>query len=632
MDRRVNTSRDRARAFLAALVIGLAGRGAHAAVTILGAQYQPNQMFPEYNCFWHDSNYPTNCQSNVQGANVHVYLKNTGASSVTISDVSLGGYSLATAIKMNTGADSLSSIYFYWASPPQAILDAGEPIWYKADPSTIPAGGVAQVVVGLRYIPTNWVSLGVLTSVGPVYTNLTVDPNAPQLASIGYSADLTKVYLQWRRIGGAAPVSVWMDGTNVTSLTTTVGDPSVDFGASVVSLANPLPFFSYHVFQGLYADGKTATASEHAWTNKFIYGTYGTFTFTAIYTCSNWLVEATDHAVNNVQYNLGDVGSCLGTGAGQAQALALGYGETIDTPSDLNDLDPDLWFLNDEPDGEEDNQGDMNANYPKCLPYHIPCGSGHNSGTLVMKELALGQTFRTYRPNVPLTVNLDGSERPNEYNIWGQAMDVLEFDNYYQRRLSDSYWYYPERIPLYNKAMYIYSAARAGCAGAEPNPSIQLLYSCEYRDPNNTSSIWPFPTPECKRIEVYYSLAGGSKGIIYWWMSASAWPSKGLDAQDYGFPGSLEGDWAAGQRDQDGAAIAPREHPGGHDAHADYERVGTRARLGHGYDHPVGGQRQLLQRHRWLPLLRRGQRGGDRHAAVVDAGIAHRVRDLRRAG
>ena len=85
------------------------------------------------------------------GCNVHAYLKNTGASSVTVSSVSLEGYNLETVLKLNTGVHDARSIYFYWDNPPQDILDAGEPVWYKVDPSaTIPAGGVAQVVVRLR--------------------------------------------------------------------------------------------------------------------------------------------------------------------------------------------------------------------------------------------------------------------------------------------------------------------------------------------------------------------------------------------------------------------------------------------------------------------------------------------------
>ena len=56
-----------------------------------------------------------------------------------------------------------------------------------------------------------------VTSGGTVTTNITIDPNAPQLAGIGYSADLTQVYLNWRRSGGPRPASIWMDGVDVTA-------------------------------------------------------------------------------------------------------------------------------------------------------------------------------------------------------------------------------------------------------------------------------------------------------------------------------------------------------------------------------------------------------------------------------
>ena len=255
-----NGPRNRAWVFLAALVIGLACCGANAQVTILGVQYQQDNPYTQFQCIWHDSNYPTSCGSVVTGANVHVYLKNTGASSVTVSDVTLAGYSLASDIVMSSkgpsGGGYLSSIYFKWSSPPQDILNAGEPVWFKVDPgdtvpATLPAGGVAQAVVRLRHVPTTaTVSVGVVTSGGTVTTNITIDANAPQLAGIGYSADLTKVYLNWRRSGGAAPASIWMDGVNVTAQATTVGDPSVNFGVSVVSLASPLTLMSYHVYPG----------------------------------------------------------------------------------------------------------------------------------------------------------------------------------------------------------------------------------------------------------------------------------------------------------------------------------------------------------------------------------------------
>jgi hypothetical protein len=43
-----------------------------------------------------------------------------------------------------------------------------------------------------------------------------------------------------------------------------------------------------------------------------------------------------------------------------------------------------MWFLNDEPDAEEDNQSNTHCG----TGLDIPCGGGHNVGTLVIKEHA----------------------------------------------------------------------------------------------------------------------------------------------------------------------------------------------------------------------------------------------------
>ena len=53
-----------------------------------------------------------------------------------------------------------------------------------------------------------------------------------------------------------------MNGTDVTSLTTTVGDTNLNFGVSVISRTNALGYMGYNIFQGVFADGKKATAGD----------------------------------------------------------------------------------------------------------------------------------------------------------------------------------------------------------------------------------------------------------------------------------------------------------------------------------------------------------------------------------
>ena len=87
------------------------------------------------------------------------------------------------------GGNDPYSIYYYWDDPPQAIFDAGEPVWYRHDPTNLPPGAVFQVVVRLRLVPvTQPVSVGVMTDAGTVTTNIAVDANAPQIGQRGFLA------------------------------------------------------------------------------------------------------------------------------------------------------------------------------------------------------------------------------------------------------------------------------------------------------------------------------------------------------------------------------------------------------------------------------------------------------------
>ncbi len=488
----------------------------HAALTVIGTQYRMDQLFPEFNCYYSSGNYPTSCGNPQPGATVFVCVKNTGAAAETISDAILGSYSLKTVIKTslaNYNPKQLSSIYFTWDDPPDDIeFGLGEPVWWRADPPTVPVGGVAQVAVRLRKVPTNPnLNFGVVSTSGTITTNITVDSTAPRIASIGYSEDRKKIYLHWRRStgGSAAPTSVWLNGTNVTSLTTTVGDPGYNFAASVISLPTGLPHFSYHVYRGVYGDGKTATAGQRAWTNKFVYCTWSTFEETSNYNGEDWVDEASTHGFNASEMNLGNLPN-------DASMKSKGYGYIILDKTKLKSFDPDFWFLNDEPDAEENNQGKTHCG----TGTRIPCDTSKYAGTLVIKEAVnFAADLRKLRPNVPTTVNLDGGLQPQSWYTWGPAVDVLESNNYYEVRLRDSYFSAPNLIPLHGKPKVSYSTARSGTEGAAPNPFRHILYSCKGSDPD-----WPYPFPTSKHIEAYYSLAGGTKGFGYWWFN----PPRGM--------------------------------------------------------------------------------------------------------
>ena len=485
-------------------------------LTVLGVKYQQDDPLSEYQCLWHDANYPASCGTEVVGANVHVYLRNDSASPVTIDDVTLAGFNLKKVLrsKIQGSHPPMRSIYFFWNNPPPEILKAGEPVWFKADPARILPGGVAQVVVRLRFVPvTRPVSIGVVTSAGTVSASVPVDPDPPRLASVGFSPDLTQVYLHWRRAGGAAPARILLDGEDVTSRAVTVDDPALEFGASVLHLPEPLAPMSYHLFQGVYADGRVASGSLRAWVNPYLYGTWGAMPTDdgALAAARAWIDAAADHGVNALVMNIssGGLADLLGRADGRRYAEEHGYGFVFDAPNTWSIPNPRMWFLDDEPDDEETrlNCGEKFA---------LPCGGGHNVGVLAMSLLEQGENLRRSYPLAPTTINMDGSYKPANYFTYGQLADVLMVDSYYQRRLSDTYWKNPQHIPLYEQATVIYATSLAVTTAAEPNPTHVILYSNQQTQPD-TGRTWPFPTAESKRIEVYYALAGGAKGMAYWW-------------------------------------------------------------------------------------------------------------------
>jgi hypothetical protein len=266
-----------------AVAMGLACPAAMGQVTLLGVQYKPDRIFAEHECFWHQDQLPGPCgPSAPMGASVHVFLLNSGPTAVTVQDVTLAGISLELALfeEEQVVKRHPVSIYFGLAHGTitqqqfDTLVAAGEPVWYKADTKTIPAGGTAQIAVRLRQVPlTPSVSIQVIHTDGSTSATVPIDASQPRVAGATFSSDLARVFLYWRRGDGTAPTTILMDGNDVTSSTITVSDPGVDIATSVIQLPQPLSPASLHVYQGIYADGRVASTSARTWVNPFIYGT-----------------------------------------------------------------------------------------------------------------------------------------------------------------------------------------------------------------------------------------------------------------------------------------------------------------------------------------------------------------------
>jgi hypothetical protein len=536
----MNIRRSHRPGFLGLSVAGVlaACAAAKADLQLLGVQYRADQAFPEHECFWHSSDLPAPCgASDPMGASAHVFLRNTGPSAVTVQDVLLAGYSLATCLETQYENDGRqpASIYYYYTDDNDPggthranLENAGEPVWYEADPITIEPGTATQVMVRLRRTPvTAPVSIEVVTDAGSVLTTVPVDADQPRLASVDFAPDLDTIYLYWRRASlGDAPATILMDGTDVTSSATTTSDPALDTAVSVLGLGSPLADGSYHVFQGVYGDGKSAAAGLRASADEFAYGIWGGWpgSLGEYDKARAYIADVTDHMINAQIYSLTPpVRSFLKDDPdGWSFAAERGLDMfVVDEIGKWGVTNPYGWFIKDEPDAKDALVGhDVPA---LTLPF------GRQVGSLARMCVERADYLRTGDPTAPTILNVDNTFKPYNWYNYGQLPDLLASDPYYQPRLRQALASGdPDLISLYSKATSVYAASQLAQSGAEPIPLHVILFACK-----DLSTGFPFPTPESKRTEVYYALAGGAKGLSYWWYTpANPWYGVGAGTID----------------------------------------------------------------------------------------------------
>ena len=166
---------------LAAILALVVAPPTHAAIEILDAAYRPDRRLPEWDIFWKnwlkwgDDTVPV-----YPSGALAVYLRNTGAGPVTISDMTINGEGLANGIQCKTDktykcALPACSVFYAGGGPRQTLIDAGEPIWWRTDPNPIPAGGTAEVFTYLRERVATTLSLVVQSNAGNVSTSVVVN-------------------------------------------------------------------------------------------------------------------------------------------------------------------------------------------------------------------------------------------------------------------------------------------------------------------------------------------------------------------------------------------------------------------------------------------------------------------------
>lgn len=548
----------RAVAACAAVLIVLSGASA-AQIEWLDAYYRPDRMVPQFFPFWSTS-YTVGDEPPVYSASGQLcaYLRNTSGSAVTISDVMLQGVSLKQAIGCNsrvtyqTGLCYACSLHYPSSTPittqqRETLIAAGEPVWWRVVPSTVPAGGTAEVYVRMRSRVPGTLSLSVVPATGdPLQTAIQVsDSDIPRIARCAFSPDMSTLYLYLRHpTPGKAPVAILVDGSDVTARCTIGADPGVDIVVVVCSLPSAFTRGSFHCIQAVYDDGTRASAGLRAFYDDFRHGLWGGPNSTSYAEAADHLRSMANHSINVqvMQTGFGSLGDYLNTPEGYQLMTQLGIWRLVQDPSKAANR---LWglFLCDEPDVAE-------PSVPETI-----CPAYARPGVMAQSLWYKADGFRVSNPSVPTVLNVDNSNRPYDWYHYGQLADIFSSDPYVTHRLRDAYWYRPHQQSLYSKMTYAYAWSCTSRAASEPRP-YRCILNCSRIQ--TETRIWRFSTPEEHRIQAYYALAGGATQLDHWWFTpreatetgsagcgtnepaaAAIWREIGLLGAEFGTAGSV---------------------------------------------------------------------------------------------
>ena len=198
------------------------------------------------------------------GGHYLLAIRNSGEATLEIKDITLNGVSVPKSLRRE---GNFASIWFgddvsNPSEPVQKLVSAGEPIWYKLAPATVPAGELGFVIVKTRVVPQKAVELGITDSAGHVHrTTITAQKDKIRLAYVGFGERRDRLVVFVRKLTGD-PLTinkVYFDEDDITPQCDIVcGNFWADVGIVTASFAKPFEDGSYHLLRVTTSEGAEA--------------------------------------------------------------------------------------------------------------------------------------------------------------------------------------------------------------------------------------------------------------------------------------------------------------------------------------------------------------------------------------
>ena len=487
-----------------------------------GAAYFSDKPFPQFMYLWQEGWRLKDSEGNKLiyarpdmplGGYAFVYYRNTGKEAVKITDLMIEGIKLSEGLGVTHKPRSLeerygSSILLSKLPKDQIELlkSAGAPVWWKAEPQELAPGAIGEIVVRLRRDPQiEKLNIGIVTDEGVIEAVVQTSQQQPRFTTISFTPELDTVYLYASHpMCGMKPTKIFLDGKDVTQISSVVSDDSLDTAPIVIKLSKPLDWMSYHNFKAMYPDGSAAVAGIRAWGREMVYGMWGA----SLGRGEDEEVGRrylTDWAEHNINVHMG-----MPSGAGtdffrsdEGWEFCESIGIDRMTRWIVEGRQPAFFFLMDEPDAHDAGTDEVRAT--------------ERLGSLGQHLVTWADVLRRHGPDTPILLNIDNTYKPENWYMYHQLPDIPCIDPYYPEQLDYVYRTEPGKLSAHTKPTYVYAVSAISQSSGQPKPLHAILCSTKYFDAQGYEGR--FPTPEEKRMEVYYAIAAGAKGLSYWWFS-----------------------------------------------------------------------------------------------------------------
>lgn len=483
-------------------------------LSVLASHYFADEPFPEFAHLWHEGfalqqGQDYSPRRDALGGYLFVHFQNLSSKTITIEDLIIDGVKLSEGL--GKSSDACGELYGHSiklsklpGSEIQKLKSAGEPVWWKVEPSSIAPKGLGQIVLRLRKQPEKEsLTIEAIAESYKVFSAVVSTRKAdPGFVGVYFTPELNTIYAYIRHPKGAKkPDRLYLDGKNISSVAEVGFDPAVDIIPVKITLPKPLEPMSYHCLRAGFPDGTAATAGIRAWGDEFVYGIWGSR--------GDARSAYIDWAIHNFNVHMGH-----GDKATMEMSLdpegfkflqSLGFRNMATWYG--NARNPIFYFLLDEPDAQDYGIDDLPPT--------------ERLGLLGQALVHKAEELRKLDAKTPILLNINGTYKPENWYTYHQLADIACIDPYYQGELDLTYIKRPGRYFAFTKPTYVLAATKISQSTCQPKPLHVILCSTRYIDPKAKQGDYTgrYPTPEEKRLEAYYALGAGAKGISYWWFT-----------------------------------------------------------------------------------------------------------------